>query len=387
MQASEEDIEFIDPYFTFNDVKDKDLSELRDMGALIPPLHCYAEGTQVYTDSGFKDFKDVDIEKDKFLSLDPDSQEMEFLPAIKNHTYRYDGLMKYFHNNLGSVKLCVTPNHTMVGLRRFDRGQKGRVIEVHLEEAELFAKSPENYLFGNCKNSNKDPDFIWINDTPYLPKAFCYFMGLYLSEGNVNYNRPVISQEKYKNKMFKELQEYGFEVALWSNKIQVKDTNLGEYCKQFGYSHQKFIPDVIFTLSPETINVFLDAYILGDGSRSIGNCFGYKAELVSIHSSSIKMANDLVRLMLLGGHSASWRTQKTKGKLQKFKNGEYFCNHDIHTITRLNSNKRKFKCKDINYSGFVYDVELEKNHTLLIKTDNCILWSGNSNCRSIVVAV
>lgn len=70
--------------------------------------NCYSSDTEVYTNSGWKLFKDVK-KKDKIMSITPDTQEMEWVNYVQEVSYKYNGEMYEF--NGGGMSLLVTPNH------------------------------------------------------------------------------------------------------------------------------------------------------------------------------------------------------------------------------------------------------------------------------------
>ena len=58
---------------------------------------CYDKHTQVLTNHGWKYFKDVDIEKDAFCSMNDDG-DIEYVKAVDNISYNYDGLMDLYQH-------------------------------------------------------------------------------------------------------------------------------------------------------------------------------------------------------------------------------------------------------------------------------------------------
>lgn len=119
--ATEENIEIVDNYVSLEDVTGADLDKLRDMGALIPPNHCYAEGTEVYTDSGFKDFRDVDIKKDKVYSINLETRDIELVDIVSKieQNNQYGGLIRVIIDN--QIVQDVTYNHKFLVNSNFDK--------------------------------------------------------------------------------------------------------------------------------------------------------------------------------------------------------------------------------------------------------------------------
>ena len=72
-----------------------------------------------------------------------------------------------------------------------------------------------------------------------------------------------------------------------------------------------------------------------------------------------------------------------------FKNGEYETKTDLYLIKEK---KRQYmqlhtaKAKLEEYKDFVYDIEVDRNNTLLVKYGSCVHWNGNCKCvmRAII---
>jgi len=356
-----------------------------------PPLHhnCYDKETEVMTDTGFKLFSDVDINKDKFLSLDTGTQNLEYVEADDFIKYNFDGELYHFTNNQGSLSQCVTPDHPMFYSKRVDYGSKGRVNELMKSDIEQFIKygnEAKIYCSSDWIGSSKGS--INIDGGSYNTEGLLKFMGYYLSEGHVNENgRIIITQHKEHSKaiMYKDLSEH-FDCLEWSTVLAVKDDLLREYVREFGKSYQKHIPKWIKVLTKDQINIFLDAYCLGDGTvYKDRKCFTGETTYRVFATSSKRMASDLSELLIKSGRSASMRIISKRGKVTKHHNGEFAQNHDVYIVADLSSKRRNVGViEKIPYNDFVYDVSLVKNHTLLIKRNGCISWG--SNCKSYISA-
>jgi uncharacterized FAD-dependent dehydrogenase len=124
---------------------------------------------------------------------------------------------------------------------------------------------------------------------------------------------------------------------------------------------------------------------MGDGNiRILKSGYSEKVfEQKTIYTSSIKMKDDICELILKIGKRPTFWISKVKGKIVNHKNVEYASNRDVFYIRMLKSTTNTFnviKKSEIDYDGFVYDVTLEKNHTLLIERDGKIWWGSNCYC-------
>jgi hypothetical protein len=214
-------------------------------------------------------------------------------------------------------------------------------------------------------------------------------VGYYLSEGNtvkrINSYQIKITQSGKLDIIYNDLKDLPVNVCKGKQALYINGA-LAEYTYGMGYSYQKRIPDIIKNFSKEDILAFLMAYALGDGSIRTGRSYkgyGTKPE-ITIFSSSIGMIDDMTELALKAGFKPSFYVAKTKGKAVKHRNGNYVTNHDMYYI-RLNRNVTAqtgtITQERIAYDSMVYCVELEKYHTLLVRRNGKILWSGNCRCR------
>ena len=221
-------------------------------------------------------------------------------------------------------------------------------------------------------------------------------MGYYLSDGsylhNRNGNQIYIAREKGKkqDKEFNDLIELNPKRGVAG--IYIFNKSLCDYIKRFGYSYQKYIPDEIKRLDKKYIRIFLDSFASCDGTpkKERENPFSDKKMNVynRYYTSSKKMADDLVECIIKTGMSASYGFKQTKGTEQQFKNGIYTIKTDIYSISEIKKQYDQLSSCKIEiqpYNDFVYDIEVEKNNTLLIRFKNCIHWNGNCKCSFIPV--
>jgi UDP-glucuronate decarboxylase len=169
--------------------------------------------------------------------------------------------------------------------------------------------------------------------------------------------------------------------------IGFNSSSLGKYLIQFGHSHKKYIPSNIRTLPKEKLIVFLNAYILGDGSRRNREVtfhgIDYTDDSVTISTSSKRMMEHLIEVIIKCGFSCSIR--KSRRLISHFRNGDYLCS-SCYIISVLKSEYRILPNPEIiKYNDMVYCLELEKNHVMLTKRNGKIIWCGNCRCGVIAV--
>lgn len=360
---------------------------------IITAVHpfCYDDKVEVLTNKGWKFFKDLD-KTELFLSINPETGEGEYVPAVAWINQYYEGDMVYRKSKC--FDLANTPNHVHVGRKH---GQKHISL---VNESDI----KDNFSFLSYIPSWKgiDTPFIVIDNKKYDTNLFCEFLGYYLSEGSFtewgDKNRTIprrrvnISQKKSeaKEKIIKCCRALFKNVIVTKERIEFNlnkenDKDLIHIIRSFGHAHEKYVPDFIKELSPKYIKIFLDAFLLGDGTVHCGVLYdGYQCKPQRIYStSSVKLKDDLGELLLKVGKCPSFKNRGKSIYHCKKQKKDYLARYDQWNVAELNSKYRygKVMKKEIKpYKGFIYDVELEKNHTLVVRRNDNVCVSGNCRC-------
>ena len=360
---------------------------------IITAVHpfCYDDKVEVLTNKGWKFFKDLD-KTELFLSINPETGEGEYVPAVAWINQYYEGDMVYRKSKC--FDLANTPNHVHVGRKH---GQKHISL---VNESDI----KDNFSFLSHIPSWKgiDTPFIVIDNKKYDTNLFCEFLGYYLSEGSFtewgDKNRTIprrrvnISQKKSeaKEKIIKCCRALFKNVIVTKERIEFNlnkenDKDLIHIIRSFGHAHEKYVPDFIKELSPKYIKIFLDAFLLSDGTVHRGVLYdGYQCKPQRIYStSSVKLKDDLGELLLKVGKCPSFKNRGKSIHHCKKQKKDYLARYDQWNVAELNSKYRygKVMKKEIKpYKGFIYDVELEKNHTLVVRRNDNVCVSGNCRC-------
>lgn len=362
----------------------------------ILPVHpnCFSSDTEVYTINGWEKFSDLEgkWQITPVLSLDPDTFNVEWIHPINYIKYHYKGEMIHFNSKI--MDSMVTPDHQSFIGKRSDQ----------------YDRTYRKWVLKDSKDVKRDHTFYrsskWVGEergaaigNKRVPiDIFCKFMGYYLSEGsctkrnNKGYYMIKIAQSNKEKRMkiWNDLKDFPFNKYLAVDYIGFSGKGLGEFLLHFGHAHEKYIPWIIRILPKEKIRLFLDAYLLGDGSIKKGKLWKGTQfrDSKSYFTSSKKIADVLGELIIKVGNSVSYRLMKTKGKQQKFRNGVYTINHDQWVINENYGTRCSPKgINKVDYDGFVYDVELPKNHVLLTRRNGKVIWSGNCRCYLEVLSM
>ncbi|MBQ6220036.1 MAG: hypothetical protein IJH63_00300 [Methanobrevibacter sp.] len=363
------------------------------------PVHsnCYDDKTEVFTNHGWKFFKDVD-EGDKILSLNPETFETEFLDYVQKIEHKNDyGYMYHIHNMWFDT--CVTPDHDCFILQR---KQFDGIRDYYPEFRKPYELNSESYFIRQVENNNVSPKNINVNGLEFKTEDYLFFMAWYLSDGNILHNDVTAKKKNYPIKItqitehtrkimepqFKRIADYlGIKLYVGKEYFEFHSKELHDYLKPLGYAHEKYVPKELFKLSRNDLKFFLDTYVLGDGTTSkpqTKNKLGINSKShKEIITSSLKLIDGLSYIILLAGFYPSVSLSSKAGTVVKHRNGEYASNHDCYVI-RINTTRKisvsSCDIDKIEYNGMVYCLELPKYHTLWTRRNGRTCWNGNCRC-------
>jgi hypothetical protein len=185
---------------------------------------------------------------------------------------------------------------------------------------------------------------------------YAAFMGMWLSEGCVmgpEYDHRVIVSQTPAGKGYKVLSGIlGRDVGPKTQGWIIFRKSLALYLKQFGKSHDKFLPRAILDLSQRQLRIFWEFYWLGDGTTA------WKQRTVA--TASRLMADGLQEVLQKIGFSAS----ATLGK------------DGVYHLGVRQTTYPEYNVSDEPYSGRVYCVTVP-NGVVYVRRNGHPVWSGN----------
>lgn len=359
--------------------------KVKEWKPTIGPVHpyCYDDQTEVLTNDGWKYFKEL-TKKEKFLSIDLQTGDADWIKAIEWVAQPYKGKLFSFQNK--NFNLVTTPNHHHV-IRTYAKKQLRLIETQQLPKESQFLKHIPNWIGESIeyKFDNQVLDTL----------LFSEFLGFFLSEGSaIDYKgRKTLhiaqSQEKYLDEIFSVCKTlFNDGVSKQKDYIQIMCTSrieLWDWLRGLGKANKKRIPKSIKQLSKEFIKAFLDAYCKGDGSFIKGRVWdNYQCNDSRVfYTSSKQMADDLGELILKIGNCPSYTFKEPQIIFDSKRNKSYTQNQGIWVINETVSKyvyKNTTEQKTVDYNGIIYDVELEKFHTLIIRREGKVCVSGNCRC-------
>lgn len=356
---------------------------------------CHDSKTEVLTELGWKFFSELDG-SERLLTMNPNTRVATYQRPTAVYATKYSGPMYSYSRRAGNF--MVTPNHKMLWRKRVPSWSpyKNSWQDLYvLEEIKDIAGErsiPRCFRWEGLKsewftipkgctqrtsyNSCKVPMVDWVR-----------FLGWYVSEGNLVFSdgKPrgvVISQSNQTN--LDEIERVCYRIGVryhrYGRSVVFAHPGIANYLHQYGrYSYQKWVPDVVHTLSPELIEEFLqcfkkgDGYDQGDGGREV------------LYTSSKRLADDLQILSYKAGREATVKRRPLIGRPAP--NGT--SRHDGYVVARsrpgLDSHIKvtKGKLRIVDYSGEVFCANVPPHHTLFTRRHGVCMWSGNSGVEDL----
>ena len=368
-----------------------ELLQEADMVVTNPPFSCYSSDTEVMTDKGWKYIKDVDINIDLIISLNPKTKQIEIVKAVDFIASPVNGELYHFHSH--NMDFCVTGNHKMYA---YSKNAKGENVFTEMKDAENIKASNLLPLVGFSWEGEKQDFFtlksvkqkeqysrkeIIIPDKKIPMDDWLEFFGFYLADGcyrdHINthgkrdYTISIKQNKQNEEYVLNLIQKIGFKAEITrqknsNNNYNIYSKQLYLYLSQFGRSCDKYIPREFLKLDAKHLKNLFKGYKNGDSHKN-GNS-------INLSSVSKKLMEDMQEIIL-----------KTFGQISYVRtiNATYENKPYTYYMISLNENlkHRSFakygKPDKIKYNDNVYCLTLEKNHIMLTRHNGVIGWCGN----------
>ncbi|MFW6282423.1 MAG: ATP-binding protein [Minisyncoccales bacterium] len=317
---------------------------------------CYSEDTEVLTEKGWKNYKDV--KNLKIAQFNPKNKTIEFLPHKGLYVYDYNDKMIHLYNKRNDI--LVTPNHKMLIKKYYAKNY----IQPQAEELNYDLK-----LLNSGNYVSKEKKYFILPPTKHKQKRihkkythqhsekkismdlWLEFLGYYLTKGGVE-TRPTIgivqqkgkNSEKIKKCMKKLTNILGCSLSEVDCgkyvRYKITQTQLYNHLKNLGEKCYVKKPNIsLADLSKRQLKILYNAMMLGDGD-SKEKSFG---------TTSKKLTDYFQAIACLIGKSASQHIQYKKGYRGKRKTM-----YRVSLSDRTEPMIRKKSIKKKNYKGKVY---------------------------------
>lgn len=385
------------------DFRSEEVTKLRDEADIIitnPPFSCYSSNTEVMTDHGWKLIKDVDINFDQIMSLNPATNAMELVRAVDFISSPVKGELYRYHNR--NMDFCVTGNHRMLAYHNTTGGSKDNIVTkavpfVNAEDIRPSTLLPisgfdwhgrhKDYfvLPGTVQTKQYSRREIEVPNKSIPIDDWLEFFGFYLADGcyrdHINtcgmrdYTVSIkqsVENEAYVLDLIKRI---GFHASISRDSqdgtkanYNIYSKQLWEYLSQFGRSADKYIPPELLNLSKDHLAFLLKGYANGDSCTTADG---------QIHFSSVsKRLMENVQELLLKVHGLVTQVRQRMAK-HSYDNGAVMLYRINVKLERRTQFSKYGKPEMVPYNDNVYCLTLERNHVMLVRHNGIIGWSGN----------
>lgn len=314
-------------------------------------IYCFDDETEVLTDHGWKLFKDVDIQNDKFLSREPLTKQLAFLRADISVHYPYTG--KMYHYNGRSIDFRVTPKHKIFCTKY------GKTKKEHFLPVNKFSEKENNYNFvkaggiwtgTNPETFDLGPQEVDFVDFAYL-LGFFLANGWYSSKGAIGIthltkeNQEIVEQLLDKLNMVYSVYPQG----------EDKEFYLSNRYKDFfaRFAGNRHIPTIFKNASIEAISALIDGLLAGRGDPKHRRLFLKSKSLV----------DDVQECLFKIGKASNYVVTPSLLYIVSVLTTEYPLYYNSDFIEE-------------DWSGDIYCITLEKWHTVLVRRQGKTVWLG-----------
>lgn len=375
------------------------------IGALDHPS-CQLSGTRILTKYGWKLIEDITTE-DEVLTL-KENKDIEINKVERKIESDYTGKLICLKGRF--IDLKVTPNHKFPVFDRHKKwkgfytaqeildglvpdqshcylykqgnwiGENDEFFTIPALTAEEIARIPSNTLKEKYSHELQIPMDVWAK-----------FMGIYLSEGCTDLPDKVSIFQR-KESVCDEIREMLTEFPLkyteyYRNNTSifvVCDMRLVKYLKQFGICYDKYVPYELKKQNKETLKLFYDWFVMGDGRGRGLNAENYYTD--DVFSTSQRLVMDLNEIQLKIGYNGAYHMEERnydrviEDRVIKAENSSpmHFTYRSHNQYILLG----KMKVTEEDYEGKVYCIECKNHDFYTMGHDGHCLWSGNSTTLS-----
>lgn len=366
-------------------------------------IHCLSPDHEVLTSTGWKSIKDVS-KNDKVACLKNDNLVYEN-PTDLHHYPDYKG--KMYHIKTQQIDLLVTPNHRMYTSKVYGRNKIW--LDHNFELAEDIIGKHRKYKKNAC-NINFDfqfeiPKIVYNNGVICEAKkpemnSWLKFFGLWIAEGwtstsfdkrypnSQSYNIVICQCKLRVRKVLEEvIKKLGYNYTQSDDKFMINNKQLYTYMSLHSVgAPNKSLPEWTWKLSQNQCRILLEHMIMGDGSYK-------KSGSVIYYTSSIRLADDVMRLALHCGWSANKYLHCKAGHTVEIEGRTVISNYDMWRLEIIktkntpevnhgHSNTQNIQIEEIinDYTGGVYCLSVP-SEVFYVRRNGLPVWTANSRSR------
>jgi hypothetical protein len=346
-------------------------------------LRCLSEDTEILTRGGWRGRNDILMNQD-VLTLNLETNLLEWKPVLDITEHGTDKEMVSFHGK--GVDILVSPDHTMLAQTNFWPTRQRDLRR--LPASDLVGRS----RFGLLVSGNlADQSGVPVSDAMLEVLAWVIAEGN-LSAGNASAGYPevnnvrIFQREERSHRIEDALHRAGlpFTRHVRDNAGQeirddsgrtyyTKSNTVVLYIRQpFGkqivstLGGEKNIPDWLMAMNDRQFEIFLDAYVSGDGYLEPGT----KRKQGKIFTANKDLADRLQALLVVHGYKSSIASRPKWGKIT----------YSVSFVRKVDVlvGQGKNHAAVVPYSGNTWCVKTE-NGTIVTRRNGCVAILGNSH--------
>lgn len=345
---------------------------------------CLPGSTQVLTNKGWIQIKDINIKDYKVATFDS-NKKLTYINPSDKYEFDHDGDMYYYENK--HVKIECTLNHKLYVKSR--SGKEFKLVEAKNVKGKMFR------MKNNIVNDYKDIQKIKIGKELYLMDHWLKLLGMYISDGNIIEDNMFISCVKDRKVNFcrKFFNDLGLDYYYSYDKFKVKSKDICDHLLLLGKGSKfKVLPDYVWNLSQRQSRILLDSLIEGDGHR-------YDDGFCRYGTINLNLANDVSKLAFHCGWSGTIKLDSEPGRISHGKRNLGYRKGQKITIEQknkyykisiikkhnepwINKKKNNSNIEELRkYNGKVYCIEVPESHVFYMRYSDLSppIWTGNSN--------
>jgi len=332
--------------------------------------HCFDTETELLTKRGFLKHDEI-LESDEVLTMNKETELLEWNKVNKKFVYSYKGDMLHFKSD--KIDLLVDEGHGMI----FKKHLKGKFEYCTARELENRTKGTTVFKISGIMKQNNE-----FNISDNLLKIIAWT----ISEGSIRYIKttPYVeinqSKENHIKEIKKLLDQSGFKYTL-EEKQKSNVSKLQPYRFRINVNgsreitnilpNKNIVPTWLWKLSNRQFEIFLEEYTKGDGTTYLGK---YKNQKM-IYSINKPFIDYFQINMFLNGYKSLpfWK----KGS---FKTNKLCCqlNYQKKEYTEI----RKKNISRVPYEGIKWCVNVD-NGTLVVRRNGKLTITQNTHDRQV----
>ena len=351
---------------------------------------CHDDRTQVMSDRGWLYFKDVTPD-DNLLTMDTSTRQAYFdKPTHLHASHRVGSMIEY---SARGCNFSVTPNHNMLyyssklpdtprlaEAQSLNWSNKSFPKVVYLDQPRVETFHVPAHIGPRVDYPARDiPMDNWLS-----------LLGWFITDGTCQVTEAgraatvSISQTKepHRETLRQLLIDSPFDFKEYNTHSPVfciHDAALCNLLMRYKYKGHCRVPEWVFKLSADQINLFLDGAVGGDGYTKGGR------EI--IYTSSPELAGDYHALILLTGDTSTDGVRKMEGVRSTLKSGRVITStKNGHVVSRSQSHSAihfREKPSEVDYDGMVYCATISGG-VLYTRREGHAMWSGNSAIPGVI---